>query len=468
MLIAGEKYACEACVRGHRVSNCQHADRALQHIAKKGRPVSQCTHCRTLRKSRSAHVKCDCGEKAHSKGSCTNAKEGDSKDTCCCSHGGRCPCALKKEHLEAVPESESDEGSLSTPSETRRPRAHTVQSDACGLTVFANGHHKPAHKHTHLAHKKCGLPYVVPRHSIHGADASGLANRSVDNLPHLSNIEALHSESHIKDSIVSAQQEQRKVKSEHGSPVTSPSSNLEQLNSQLQPLDLSGLESYPDFGFQLSLDSYGLLQDLDQPIFSAGLSATSIDWSHYDGLDFNNDNLATSNFSQAPSFTGFDFSSMEQPALTTTSTSGEISEVEDGLYMDLGRSRLAEAQKYGSDYNSEIGDDLYRLSTASSYTGLPQVQMLASNNVSSLDLDELLKNASPSYVGNFNSNSNSNQGPPITFEEKFLPQPAFDDRFLIPADDDDDTTDWMASFVPPHLSNNPTAGGPNHEHVWVQ
>jgi hypothetical protein len=63
MLINGEKYACEACVRGHRVSNCQHSDRPLQHINKKGRPVSQCQHCRSMRKSRSAHTKCDCGEK---------------------------------------------------------------------------------------------------------------------------------------------------------------------------------------------------------------------------------------------------------------------------------------------------------------------------------------------------------------------------------------------------------------------
>lgn len=95
MLIKGEKYACEACVRGHRVSNCQHSDRPLQHINKKvytvhfycramltcltqGRPVSQCTHCRTLRKSRSAHVRCDCGEKAHNKGACTH-DSGDSQ-----------------------------------------------------------------------------------------------------------------------------------------------------------------------------------------------------------------------------------------------------------------------------------------------------------------------------------------------------------------------------------------------------
>jgi hypothetical protein len=35
MLIKGEKYACEACVRGHRVSDCQHDWRPLQHIDKK-------------------------------------------------------------------------------------------------------------------------------------------------------------------------------------------------------------------------------------------------------------------------------------------------------------------------------------------------------------------------------------------------------------------------------------------------
>lgn len=28
MLIDGEKYACEACVRGHRVSNCQHSGKS--------------------------------------------------------------------------------------------------------------------------------------------------------------------------------------------------------------------------------------------------------------------------------------------------------------------------------------------------------------------------------------------------------------------------------------------------------
>lgn len=41
-------------------------DRPLTHINKKGRPVSQCAHCRGLRKSRTTHTKCECGDKKKS------------------------------------------------------------------------------------------------------------------------------------------------------------------------------------------------------------------------------------------------------------------------------------------------------------------------------------------------------------------------------------------------------------------
>ncbi|KAL4981058.1 copper fist DNA binding domain-containing protein [Aspergillus desertorum] len=45
MLIDGEKWACEACVRGHRTSTCKHHDRPLIHINRKGRPFSTCSIC---------------------------------------------------------------------------------------------------------------------------------------------------------------------------------------------------------------------------------------------------------------------------------------------------------------------------------------------------------------------------------------------------------------------------------------
>ncbi|PYH86394.1 copper-fist-domain-containing protein [Aspergillus uvarum CBS 121591] len=45
MLIDGEKWACEACVRGHRVTTCKHHDRPLIHINRKGRPFATCSVC---------------------------------------------------------------------------------------------------------------------------------------------------------------------------------------------------------------------------------------------------------------------------------------------------------------------------------------------------------------------------------------------------------------------------------------
>ncbi|KAJ5750159.1 hypothetical protein N7533_007187 [Penicillium manginii] len=45
MLIDGQKWACEACIRGHRVTSCKHHDRPLIRIKRKGRPFATCTVC---------------------------------------------------------------------------------------------------------------------------------------------------------------------------------------------------------------------------------------------------------------------------------------------------------------------------------------------------------------------------------------------------------------------------------------
>ncbi|KAI0752886.1 hypothetical protein C8Q80DRAFT_483490 [Daedaleopsis nitida] len=61
--VGDKKYACETCIKGHRSSSCKHTDRPLFEIKKKGRPVTQCEHCRELRKTRQIHVKCVCESK---------------------------------------------------------------------------------------------------------------------------------------------------------------------------------------------------------------------------------------------------------------------------------------------------------------------------------------------------------------------------------------------------------------------
>ncbi|EYE91316.1 putative Cu-dependent DNA-binding protein [Aspergillus ruber CBS 135680] len=47
MLINNQKYSCEACIRGHRVTTCKHhdTDRPLTKINRKGRPFSTCSIC---------------------------------------------------------------------------------------------------------------------------------------------------------------------------------------------------------------------------------------------------------------------------------------------------------------------------------------------------------------------------------------------------------------------------------------
>ncbi|CAG8586828.1 7084_t:CDS:10, partial [Paraglomus occultum] len=63
VFINGTKYACATCIKGHRSTACHHGDRTLYEIKRKGRPVTQCTHCRELRKTQRVHVKCTCNER---------------------------------------------------------------------------------------------------------------------------------------------------------------------------------------------------------------------------------------------------------------------------------------------------------------------------------------------------------------------------------------------------------------------
>ncbi|KAI1850443.1 hypothetical protein JX265_001404 [Neoarthrinium moseri] len=347
MLIDGEKWACEACVRGHRVSNCNHSDRPLQHINKKASPPAGADA------QSDSNVVLTCLLPG-SAGIAMSALPLDAQvaptvvghtDSCCCNHGGRCSCSHKKEpSLDTVPESESDqEPQPSKPKAvSRRRRANTTHSEPV-LSFDENGHHKPPHKHN-KASQKCG-PYSLSRgHSMHSnASSSSLGNRSMDNLLH----GKAPSRSRSRDLI---EQETRKSKSEQASPlIDGGDSSFQQLNGQLPPLDLSGIR-YPEY-----TSSFELFHGLDeQPMYSAGLSAVSVDWAQYDGLDMKADNFAPSSYDQAQSFAGFDLGSTEP---TLTSNSGDVSETEDFV------PAFSEAQMEG-----------FRMSAATDYMQMSQSQ----------------------------------------------------------------------------------------------
>lgn len=63
VLIDGIKYACERCIRGHRVTTCNHSDQPLTMIKPKGRPSTQCQHCKDQRKFKNLHINCACKKK---------------------------------------------------------------------------------------------------------------------------------------------------------------------------------------------------------------------------------------------------------------------------------------------------------------------------------------------------------------------------------------------------------------------
>jgi hypothetical protein len=315
--------SCELCkpLLGTLSLTLGFPDRPLQHINKKGRPVSQCSHCRNMRRSKSAHVKCDCGEKT-SKCVHLQATVDGHRDSCCCNHGGRCTCSHKKEQnqLDTVPESDSEQelssGTNAKASKLvrdRRSRASTQTSEGM-LTFDENGHHKPTYKHT-KASQKSG-PYQLTR--AHSAQSSGSgANCSMEDLANESSPSSGGSMPQPQDHCM--------PNSETASPLlVAVSSSVPHSNPPLPPLDLSSVSGWASGAFMA--DNYDFFNNMDehqQPMFSAGLSQPDVDWSHI-GLDFASKDLGTfapSSYSQAQSFAGF-----EQPP---TLTSGEVSEVDD-------------------------------------------------------------------------------------------------------------------------------------------
>ncbi|OBA19578.1 hypothetical protein METBIDRAFT_13328 [Metschnikowia bicuspidata var. bicuspidata NRRL YB-4993] len=95
VLLNGIKYACERCIRGHRVSACTHTDKTLVMIKPKGRPASQCTHCREQRKIKNAHTLCHCGKKGKS--------PGQHLASCLCHKNSHCTCVAKDKKPPVAP-----------------------------------------------------------------------------------------------------------------------------------------------------------------------------------------------------------------------------------------------------------------------------------------------------------------------------------------------------------------------------
>ncbi|KAK5166926.1 uncharacterized protein LTR77_007655 [Saxophila tyrrhenica] len=345
----GSKWACQSCLKGHRVSGCNHTDRELTLVPKKGRPVTQCQHCRQERKKRSAHVSCDCAQpdkQFHGKDKCIHLREAEEKaksasyhgddngeadpahlariaeeQGCCCGHGGKCTCAL----LMREPEDE-----LSAPrGPAVKPKLEKATSEG-SITQFKNGHHKPVHRKNHAAHE-CGMPYRIPMpRTPTDQNASTAARRSVDSLALDTNQSGLPST--FLPPTATPLQNRRMSKSEQPSPMVPPLARS--CNGGLQDSRFVNV----DFGASPQGQS-------NQSVQSAGSDAFG--YPSYDGMSA----MSNDSFEPFPSYipasmtalpnnnpfdvwpTPTDNPNLAQPALTAAS-SGTTSEIDELPHMD--------------------------------------------------------------------------------------------------------------------------------------
>jgi len=312
------------------------------------------------------------------------------------------------------------------------------------LTIFRDGHHKPAHKHNDMAHK-CGLPYTIPRsHTIH--HPSDMPRRSVDHVP-------LTQSAFVQEPLGLMDPQSREI-SQQSSPDSAPAAGADDVNTSTSldqsflyqstapslppsamdknptdgvsdptsaptntdkfpleqiitsvppPLDVSTYSTFPTTSSDSPIpcmpfqdqyqENYFASPDSEMPLGSAGMGAPSVDWSSFPLYS----DVPASTSTQTPSYASFDYNSYPS-GLPPPSSSGDISEADEfGPLPGLGHTGSHSNDHHDLHSVSEASDmDHLRVSSASSLVGLPQTQLLSSNDLESINIDDFLKSANES------------------------------------------------------------------------
>ncbi|KAF9103809.1 hypothetical protein BGX29_002896 [Mortierella sp. GBA35] len=145
VFVNGQKFACATCIKGHRSTTCNHGERPLHEIKKKGRPSTQCPHCKELRKAKQVSVRCICGREEGAAAVANGLKRAKSL-----SHDGRLtiPAAIGGEDLirsvSTQGQSSPQDSSSDAQSSTGDGRVCTCCRDRTGHVVV-----KPSKTSTH-------------------------------------------------------------------------------------------------------------------------------------------------------------------------------------------------------------------------------------------------------------------------------------------------------------------------------
>jgi hypothetical protein len=184
-------------------------------------------------------------------------------------------------------------------------------------------------------------------------------------------------------------------------PTTMDKFPLEQIITSVPPpLDVSSYTSFPTtsstspitcMAFQDQYqENYFASPDSDMPLGSAGMAAPSVDWSSFPLYS----DVPVSTSTQTPSYASFDYNSYPS-GLPPPSSSGDISEADEfGPLPGLGHTSNDHHDLHSVSEASDM--DHLRVSSASSLVGLPQAQLLSSNDLESINIDDFLKSANES------------------------------------------------------------------------
>lgn len=358
------------------------------------------------------------------------------KHQCSCCHGGRCTCALKKESpsLDTVPEFPHPRERKSS---IGRPRLQATQSES-SLTTFANGHHKPAHKSHHGV-----SPYTIAGHADHHRH-SFLDDEDVHApvAPRHRRMKSVSDKSSIDLLTLS------RAYTTGNTLLGLDHNNLELTPRQPSVVRQAPSRIHPGLSVNTNQSQFTLHENFNQDFlqsadsdahqFSAGLQS-SAGW---------------------PSFQHFDLD-WTYPGLTSSSSSDENDELSHQA-TDIGQS-LTSTGPLPSEA-SDLGDDSYRLSAASSFIGLPQLlggnrldeynmerylvdflQTTTPMETTKLNLERYLSDASPQQSGYLDNSLNMS----LQAESGYEADPIFPNSYLgqQPQDGSTETLDILASNI---------------------
>ncbi|WEW58208.1 transcriptional activator haa1 [Emydomyces testavorans] len=351
MLINGEKYACDACIRGHRVSSCQHHEKVVLylnvHIVEVYGKVEPVTSVVSAVRNHIAKVTARTGQWIKRDSNLATVPEVG-------------PVLNPQKSTLQGKQSQISSTKIDTPAVPHRQK------------VKQNNARKRAH------------PYPMPRsHTIQSP--RDLTRYSAENISLAEEMGISRSVPGHQESITSAPRDHlRRARSEHGSPVL----GLTRLDTQVPPLELpySAFDqaSLPSPAFDYSQPWSGLYYpDADVTLEAASLGPPSVDWSTFD-LAYGSDAIAAT-YSQPPSYASFDYANFSHPELSRSSShSSEPDEFNSmGMSMQVAKSEGLEIRALSDSSDAEA----YHLSASPSHLDMPQPRISDPSHVESLELD---------------------------------------------------------------------------------